>query len=57
MLKYKNYIGHVMFDDEASIFHGEINICDVITFQGTTVNEIPKAVVDPIKDYLAFCRS
>ena len=57
MLKYKNYIGHVMFDDEAGIFHGEINICDVITFQGTIMNEIPKVFVDSIKDYLAFCRS
>ena len=35
MFKYKGYIGHVIFDEEAEIFHGEvINIKDVITFQG-----------------------
>jgi len=24
MLKYKGYIGHVEFDEEAEIFHGEV---------------------------------
>ena len=56
MMKYKNYIGHVVFDDEADIFHGEvINTKDVITFQGTTVDEVKQAFVDSIDDYLAFC--
>jgi len=56
MMKYKNYIGHVVFDDEADIFHGEvINTKDVITFQGTTVDEVKQAFVDSIEDYLAFC--
>ena len=33
MLRYKDYIGHVEFDEEAEIFHGEIiNTRDVITF-------------------------
>lgn len=56
MMKYKNYIGHVVFDDEANIFHGEVvNTKDVITFQGSTVRELKKAFVDSIEDYLAFC--
>jgi len=56
MMKYKHYIGHVIFDDEASIFYGEvINTRDVITFQGTTVDEIQQAFVDSVDDYLAFC--
>ena len=56
MLKYKNYIGHVEFDEEAEIFHGEvINTRDVITFQGNTVRAIKKAFKDSIDDYLAFC--
>lgn len=43
MLKYKDYIGHVEFDDEAEIFHGEvINTRDVITFQGSTVKALKK---------------
>lgn len=55
-MKYKNYIGQVVFDDEAGIFHGEvINTRDVITFQGATADEIQKAFVDSVEDYLAFC--
>lgn len=57
MLIYKGYIGHVEFDDEADIFHGEvINTRDVITFQGGTVKELKKAFHDSINDYLDFCK-
>lgn len=56
MLTYKNYIGHVEFDEEAEIFHGEvININDVITFQGDSVKSLKKAFEDSVDDYLAFC--
>ena len=56
MMKYKNYIGQVVFDDEAEIFHGEvINTRDVITFQGTTAKEVKQAFVDSVEDYLDFC--
>ena len=38
MLEHKGYIGHISFDDDAEIFHGEvINTRDVITFQGDSV--------------------
>lgn len=56
MMKYKGYVGHVEYDDEAKIFHGEVlGIKDVVTFQGTTVDEIEKAFQDSVDDYLAFC--
>jgi predicted HicB family RNase H-like nuclease len=56
MLTYKNYVGHVEFDDEAEIFFGEvINTRDVITFQGKSVAELKKAFVDSIEVYLEFC--
>src|SRR3990167_9504783 len=56
MLMYKNYIGHVEFDDEADVFHGEvINTRDVITFQGKTVIELKKAFHESVDDYLVFC--
>jgi predicted HicB family RNase H-like nuclease len=57
MMNYKAYIGHVEFDDEAEIFHGEvINTRDVITFQGKTVAQLKKAFRDSVDDYLAFCK-
>lgn len=57
MLKYKGYVGHVEFDSDADIFHGEIlGIRDVITFQGKTVDEIKQAMKDSIEDYFDMCR-
>lgn len=56
MMEYKGYIGVVEFDDEASIFHGDVvNTRDVITFQGKSVAEIKKAFRESVDDYLAFC--
>jgi predicted HicB family RNase H-like nuclease len=56
MMEYKGYIGKVEFDDEASLFHGEVaNMRDVITFQGKSVAELRKAFRESVDDYLAFC--
>jgi predicted HicB family RNase H-like nuclease len=56
-MKYKGYYGIVQYDDEAKIFYGEvINTRSVITFQGTTVNEIEIAFRDSIDDYLDWCK-
>ena len=56
MMEYKGYIGHVEFDDEAEIFHGDvINTRDVITFQGKTVDEIKEAFRGSVEDYLDYC--
>ena len=55
-MEYKGYFGKVEFDDEANIFHGEIiNLRDVITFEGETVEELRKAFHDSVEDYLEFC--
>src|SRR5688500_11549263 len=56
-MKYKNYEATVRFDEEAEIFHGEvINTRDVITFQGSSVEELKQALKDSVEDYLDFCR-
>jgi predicted HicB family RNase H-like nuclease len=56
MLKYKGYTGYVVYDDEARLFHGEVvAIKAVITFQGTTVDEIEQAFKDSVDDYLDWC--
>ena len=56
MLHYKGYTGVVEFDDEAGVFHGEVlDTRDVITFQGTTVEEIEHAFRESLDDYLDFC--
>lgn len=56
MLEYKGYKGRVELDPEAGIFHGEvIDTRDVITFQGTSVEEIGHAFRESVDDYLDFC--
>lgn len=56
MMEYKGYIAKVDFDDEAGVFHGEvINLRDVITFQGRSVEELRQAFKDSVDDYLDFC--
>ena len=56
MMEYQGYIGKVEYDDEASLFHGEvINTRDVITFQGKSVAELKKAFRESVDDYLTFC--
>jgi predicted HicB family RNase H-like nuclease len=56
MLEYKNYRATVEFIDNARLFHGEVlGTRDVITFQGTTPDEIETAFHESVDDYLAFC--
>ena len=56
MLNYKGYTGHIEFDDEAGLFHGEVlDSKDVVTFQGRSVDEIVQAFRDSVDDYLDFC--
>jgi predicted HicB family RNase H-like nuclease len=56
MLEYKHYRGVVEYIEDARIFHGEVlGTNDVITFQGTTPEEIETAFRESVDDYLAFC--
>lgn len=56
-MKYKGYQGHVIYDEEAKRFHGEvIGLQDVITFQGTSVEELEQAFKDSIDEYLDYCK-
>jgi len=57
MFKYKGYHGKVEFDEETRIFHGEVvDLRDVITFQGKSVDELDQAFRNSIDDYLEFCQ-
>ncbi|NOX47615.1 MAG: type II toxin-antitoxin system HicB family antitoxin [Chlorobi bacterium] len=55
-MKYKGYTGKVVYDDDAKLFHGEVlDLKDVITFQGKSVEELEQAFRDSIDDYIEFC--
>jgi len=56
MMEYKGYIGKVELDDEVGILYGEvINVRDVITFEGASVEEVRQAFHESVDDYLEFC--
>jgi predicted HicB family RNase H-like nuclease len=56
MIKYRGYVAKVEIDEDAGLLHGEvINIRDVVTFQGRTVEELQQALRESVDDYLAFC--
>lgn len=50
------YEAVISFDEEANLFHGEVvNIRDVVTFQGRSVDELREAFRGSLVDYRAFC--
>ena len=56
MLEYKGYTGRIEFDQDAGVLHGDvIDLRDVVTFQGTSIDEIEEAFRDSVDDYLDFC--
>ena len=56
MLEHRGYRGHVEYDDQARLFHGEVaGLRDVVTFQGRSVEEIEESFRDSVEDYLEFC--
>jgi predicted HicB family RNase H-like nuclease len=56
MMEYKGYIGKVEFDAEAEIFRGEVlHMRDMVTFQGTSVEELRQAFVHSLDNYLEHC--
>jgi predicted HicB family RNase H-like nuclease len=56
MLRHRGYTGRVELDDEAGTFHGEVlDLRDVVTFQGRSVEELEQAFRDSVDDYLEFC--
>ena len=58
MLKHKGYTGHVEYDDEAGIFHGEVlDLRDVITFQGKSVEEVERSSANPLTTTWRFVKN
>ncbi len=55
-MKYKGYTAVVELNDDSSGFFGRVvGLRDVITFQGTSIEELIQAFHDSVDDYLAFC--
>ena len=56
MMNYKGYVGSVEYDDENRVFTGTvINTRTVITFHGSSVDELEREFHASVDDYLAWC--
>jgi predicted HicB family RNase H-like nuclease len=56
VMEDKGYLSHIDFDRDLNAFHGEVvNIRNVITFQGRSLEELRQSFEDSVEDYLAFC--
>lgn len=56
-MTHDEYAAVVTYDEDAELFHGEVmNLRDVITFQGKSVDELKRGFDASIADYLAFRR-
>lgn len=55
MFTYRGYAGDFGYDEEAGLFHGEVlDVRDVITFQGSSLEELAQAFRDSVDEYLEF---
>ena len=55
-MNYKGYTATVEFDPDDRVFHGRVNdIADVVTFEGTSVDELEAAFHNAVEQYVAFC--
>ncbi len=55
MMKYKDYIAQIEYDEEDRIFVGHLaGIKDIVGFHGTTVDELEKAFHESVDNYLAI---
>ena len=56
MIEYKGYVGIVQYDADLDTFHGTVvNTQDVISFYGSSVEELHAEMRQSIEAYLDFC--
>jgi predicted HicB family RNase H-like nuclease len=55
-MEYKGYNARVEFEAEDELFVGRLaGINDIISFHGSTVEELKNAFHESVDDYLVFC--
>jgi predicted HicB family RNase H-like nuclease len=55
-MKYKNYEAVIRYDEEDQILHGRVlNVRDVISFHGQSIEQVRQAFEEAVDDYLADC--
>lgn len=58
VLKHGAYTARVEYSAEDRVFFGKIDdITDLVSFEGTTVEELENAFVEAVEDYLVLCKA
>lgn len=56
-LKHKEYFGSVEYSAEDSILFGQIiGINDLVSYEGTSIDELKSAFCESVEDYLDTCK-
>ncbi len=56
VVKYKQFVGTVNFSAEDEVFYGKIEgINDLVTFEGSSVQELKESFEEGVEDYLTLC--
>lgn len=56
MMEFKGYFGSVHYSDDDRIFYGKLEfIKALVSYEGTSVDELRKAFEDSVEEYLATC--
>lgn len=57
-MEYKGYIGSIEFSEEDCIFYGKVQgVRTLISYEGTTAQELINDFHSAVSDYLALCKS
>lgn len=58
LMKYNDFVGSVRYNADDKVFHGKLEfITDLVTFEGTSVNELEAAFAEAVEDYLELCET
>ncbi len=56
LMKYKDYVGSVDFDEDDLIFYGKLEfIKALVSYEATDAKSLVKAFHEAVDDYLALC--
>jgi len=57
VLKHGPYRGSIEFSHDDNIFHGRVlNITDMVTYEGESLDALEKDFKESVDEYLVFCQ-
>ena len=55
-MKYKGYEAVISYEEDINAFHGRVkDIRDIVSFEGSSIEELEREFQDSVDDYLVMC--